>query len=126
MKSNSNSKLWTDDFLAVSAVVIPFSLILLSVFTPRSLVDENQKDTLLTAGLTALVTGGFRGVSRRNNITQEVENQQVNLAPTSTNEYVQYNPPSLQPLSDSDDSHYLAPREHVASANYKIVSPDDE
>jgi hypothetical protein len=128
MKS-ANDRPWTEDFLEISSVIIPFSLILLSVFTPNSLVSSDQKDTLLTAGLTALVTGGFRGMSRRTNVTQEVQNQEMNLG--SSNDYVAYNPPSVnQPpyLSqvDATDEPYIDTREHVASSPYKVVEPDED
>jgi hypothetical protein len=87
MKTQDN---WTEDFLAISSVAVPVLLILLSVLTPRSLVDSSQKDTLLTAGITALVTGGFRGLGKKTEINQEVRSQEMNMG--ASTDYVQINP----------------------------------
>lgn len=131
---------WTDDFLAISTVVVPMTLILLSVLTPRSLVSDNQKDTLLTAGITALVTGGLKGIGKKTEINQEVQTQEMNMSPST--DYYQYNPPAhkrgvpegnyapYQPsyLSQvpDEDAQYLVSREPMASSPHRIVSPDED
>lgn len=138
--NNTQNYNWTEDFISISSVIVPLILILLSILAPKNLANENQKETLLTAGLTALVTGGFRGRSRKTEITQEVQNQELNLGsstdniiPTS-NEYVQYNPPQystrqhqnpyLAPVNP-EDLEFIRSREHRASSPYKVVNPDD-
>ena len=129
-----NKTNWVENFMAVSSVVVPMSLILLSILTPKSLVDQDQKDTLLTAGLTALVTGGFRGLGRKTEIRQEVQTQELNLA--ESRDYLQYNPPRYDPNKEYQQTPYLSQvqpeeerfldsREHVASSPYRVVSPDD-
>lgn len=137
MNSKNN---WTEDFLAISTVVVPMTLILLSVLTPRSMVSDNQKDTLLTAGITALVTGGLKGIGKKTEINQEVKQQEMNLCPST--DFYQYNPPAHRggvpegnyaPYQPSyltevpdEDTQYLESREPVASSPYRVVSPDED
>ena len=137
----SNKNNWAEDFMTISTVAVPMLLILLSVFAPRQLATEDQKDTLMTAGITALVTGGFKGLGgKKTEITQEVKNQELNVAPSSDN-YYQYNPPAhrggvpngnyatYQPqhLSqiEPDDASFIDSREPIASSPYRVVSPDE-
>lgn len=128
MKNNKTN--WTEDFIAVSGVLVPLLLILLSILTPKTLVDQEQKDTLLTAGLTALVTGGFRGLGKKTEVRQTVQNQEMNMA--SSADYMQYNPPRREHPNpylsriDPNDQEFLDHREHQASSHYRVVSPDDE
>ena len=91
---------WTDDFLVVSGVVVPMLLILLSIFSSKDLVDSKQKDTLLTAGLTALVTGGFRGTARRTEVRQDVQNQEMNLG--ASQDFVAVNPVTEKRIDEKD------------------------
>lgn len=130
--NNKQNYNWTEDFISISSVIVPLILILLSILTPSNLANERQKETLLTAGLTALVTGGFRGRSRKTEITQEVQSQELNLGLGSSTDsaYVQYNPrttpqdPYLSRINP-EDSQYLDSREHRASSPYQVVNPDD-
>jgi hypothetical protein len=131
---------WADDLITLGNAAAPMVLILLSLFTPSDVVDEEKKDDLFIAGLTALVTGGFRGLGKKTEITQEVQRQELNVAPSSDN-YYQYNPPShrggvpngnyapYQPEHLSqiapEDASYLESREPVASSPYRVVSPDE-
>lgn len=126
-KQNYN---WTEDFISISSVIVPLILILLSILTPNNLANDRQKENLLTAGLTALVTGGFTGRNRKTEITQEVQSQELNLGASTDNAYVEYNPPQhpnsyLAPVNQ-EDLEFIRSREHRSSSPYKVISPDDQ
>lgn len=122
-----NNQDFTDKFLTVTSVAVPVSLILLSILTPKNLVSENQKETLLTAGITLLLPSGLRGFGRRTEIRQEVQRQEMNLSPSV--DYVQVNDRSSDrrdrydgmPYDGSVSGQYLP----KGSSPYKVVSPDD-
>jgi hypothetical protein len=132
---------WTDDLITLGNAMAPMVLILLSLFTPSSIVDKEKKDDLFIAGITALVTGGFRGLGRKTEIRQEVQTQELNVAPSSDN-YYQYNPPAhkggvpsgnyapyqAEHLSrvQPEDTIYLDSREPAPSSPYRVVSPDED
>lgn len=130
MTNVNHKNSWTEDFIAVSGVLVPVLLILLSIFTPKDLVDKDQKEELWMVGITLLIPGGFRALGKKTEVRQNVQNQEMNLA--SSADYMQYNPPRREHPNpylsriDPNDQEFLDHREHQASSPYRVVSPDDD
>lgn len=134
---NKNNS-WSDEIQTVASIAVPMVLVLLGLFTPKETVTQDQKDILLTAGIALFAPAGVGFARKKTEINQEVQTQELNVAP-STDNYMQYNPPARHPEASNsrqyqepylsqiapEDEEFVESREVIASSPYRVVSPDE-